>query len=77
MKEIDFVLLDGAENADQTLNELNMFDKRLRTGSIVACHDWKKGKADKIRPVFLDRNKWKTHTIITDTPTGFAMFERI
>jgi predicted O-methyltransferase YrrM len=36
----EFVFLDGAEDATQSLNQYKWFEPWFKNGSILACHDW-------------------------------------
>lgn len=73
---IDIVFLDGKEDPDQTLNELNMFLPYLKVGGIVACHDWKTSKTDKIRSIMAS-SSWELVSFLPNGPTGFAAFRKI
>ncbi len=73
---IDMVFLDGKEDSDQTLNELNMFSPYLKRDGIVACHDWKTSKTDKIRSIMAS-NKWELVSFLPNGPTGFAAFRKM
>lgn len=72
---IDIVFLDGKEDPDQTLNELSMFSPYLKVGGIVACHDWKTSKTDKIRSI-LSGPQWELVSFLPNGPTGFAAFRK-
>lgn len=73
---VDMVMLDGAEDADQTLKEYNMFLPYFKSGSFLICHDWKEGKMAKLKPVILDDDLWEIVTLLEDTTTGFSIFKR-
>jgi len=74
--DIDFVLFDGAENADQTVKEYDLLNEKLGLGSIIACHDWKTMKMEKMKDVIYADNTWVNICGTLDTDTGFMMFER-
>jgi predicted O-methyltransferase YrrM len=72
----DFVLLDGAEDAAQTVVEYSLLSPGLRTGSILACHDWKTWKMAELKKLIGRDSSWHEIVSIRDTETGFQMFER-
>jgi predicted O-methyltransferase YrrM len=46
----DLLFLDGAQDAEQTWDELEMFLEYLRPGSVVIAHDWDNDKMATVRP---------------------------
>ena len=77
LTNVDMLFLDGAEDAEQTLEEFHMFLPKLTIGSVVACHDWKIHKMAKLRPFLEGDKQWKCIALITDSPTGFSAWEKI
>lgn len=69
---VDFLLLDGAEDADQTVLEYNLFASKFTCGSIIMCHDWKTHKCEKIKTI-LSSDTWE-QLFELDTSTGFSGF---
>jgi len=74
---VDLLFLDGAENAEQTIKEFHLFMPKLAARSVVACHDWKIHKMEKLRPLLESDPQWKCIALITDSPTGFSAWEKI
>jgi predicted O-methyltransferase YrrM len=73
---IDMVMLDGAEDPNQTVREYFMFVLHFRPGSFLICHDWKTSKMEKLRDVLMDKEFWEVVTLMEDTSTGFSIFKR-
>lgn len=73
LDSIDFVLLDGKEEAQQTLDEYNLLRPKFKSGTIVMCHDWKTAKSQKVKEVLLT-DEWET-LFILDSAVGFAGFK--
>lgn len=46
----DFLFLDGAQDPDQALDELEMFKDYLAPGSVLVAHDWDNDKMAAVRP---------------------------
>jgi len=74
--EVQFVLLDGAEDDTQTVKEYDLLNRHLPIGSVIACHDWKTKKMEKLKEIIANDNTWHNIVKILDTDTGFMMFER-
>jgi predicted O-methyltransferase YrrM len=72
----DFVFFDGAEDPDQTVKEYNIVNEHLALGSLIACHDWKTSKMDKLKSIIANDNTWQNIVSIDNTETGFQMFKR-
>jgi predicted O-methyltransferase YrrM len=72
----DFVLFDGAEDADQTVREYDLLNKSLGLGSHIACHDWKTLKMAKLKEVIANDNTWQNVVSLPHTDTGFMIFRR-
>jgi predicted O-methyltransferase YrrM len=75
----DFVLLDGAEDSEQTWREFRMLVPFIRPDSLLACHDWGTLKMAKLRKVMervLLRQDpfWESVVSMPDTATGFMVF---
>ncbi|MFH0919395.1 MAG: class I SAM-dependent methyltransferase [Fibrobacterota bacterium] len=76
LDRVDFLFLDGAEDADQTLKEFELFSPKLLAGSIVACHDWKTQKTARVKINLENVSGWEPLVILPDGPTGFAAFRK-
>lgn len=47
----DLLFLDGAQDARQTISELDMFLDYLAVGSVLVAHDWDNDKMSAVRPM--------------------------
>ena len=57
---ITALFLDGAENADQTLEQYKYFQPYLRSGAVMMAHDWQTAKMDKVRPLIESDPRWES-----------------
>lgn len=76
-KGYDFAFLDGAEDQDQTVKEYNMIKDFMKPGALLACHDWGTLKMARLKDIIGADKSWKNIVSITDTDTGFQIFQRI
>lgn len=74
-KRVDMVFLDGAEDPQQTVKELQMFQPHLSDGAIVAMHDWKTAKCRDVKPMLRDTSTWTPIVEFLHTTTGFVAFQ--
>lgn len=71
--EIDFLLLDGAEDARQTVKEYELLIPSISNNGIICCHDWKAEKMKDLKDILLSNH---TPVFIDEkTDVGFAAFE--
>lgn len=81
LKEKDkayIVLLDGAEDGGQTLEQYNYFLPYFRKGTILMIHDWNTEKTRLIKPVILNNDRWKIITEIKPpSSVGFIIVEML
>ena len=76
-QKLDFIFLDGANEADETAKQLTCFLSRIVRGTIVALHDWNLEKQRTTRMYFSNNEqRWSRLIEINNTPTGFAAFKR-
>jgi predicted O-methyltransferase YrrM len=75
--KFNFVLFDGAEDADQTVREYDLLNKSLDINSFIACHDWKTHKMAKLKLVIANDNTWVSVVSMPQTETGFMIFKRV
>lgn len=73
---VDFLFLDGADDAQMTVDEYNIFESCFKTNTIIAIHDFKTNKAKLIKDTLIEANGWKK-LFELDTLTGFAAFVKI
>ena len=60
---LDFIFLDGDQDAEKTRAECLLLTPRLRVGGILMAHDWYAGKADAIKCYLENNPDWKLETI--------------
>jgi predicted O-methyltransferase YrrM len=55
---VDFVILDGAEDAEQTMRQFLFFERCLEPGAVVVAHDWNTDKSAELRPYLETSRDW-------------------
>ena len=74
---VDALLLDGAEDAQVTVEEFQMFAPFLSSRAVVMAHDWNTEKMRRLRPILEDTSQWTLQKRVTPPHSvGFAVFER-
>lgn len=58
-KRIDFLILDGAEDGQETLDQYDFFLPYMKQGTILVIHDWFTEKTRLVKPILEDANEWK------------------
>jgi predicted O-methyltransferase YrrM len=67
---IDFLMLDGAEDGDENMSELEFLSSHMGADAVVAAHDWNTEKCRVIRP-FLERSPdWEFDHIAEPPKSG-------
>jgi predicted O-methyltransferase YrrM len=61
---IDFLILDGPEDAQATLEQFWFFRPFMKPGALLMVHDWLTEKARLIRPILEDSNEWCLEKIL-------------
>jgi predicted O-methyltransferase YrrM len=56
---IEALFLDGAESADQTLDQYGYFRPHLRSGAVMMAHDWHTDKMKNVRPLIESDPRWE------------------
>jgi len=75
--KIDFLFLDGAENAEETERQYEFFSPFLKTGTLLAIHDWLTEKAKLIKPQIESSAQWKLKKLLLPPHSvGFALFQK-
>ena len=75
---VDFLILDGPEDAQSTLDQFRLFLPFMKPGSLLMVHDWLTEKARLIRPIIEDRLKWRLKEVLLPSASiGFALAEKI
>lgn len=74
--KVDALLLDGAEDGEQTFDEFHLFEPYLGSNSLVIVHDWNTEKMKVLRPYLEASPNWK---LVLEVPpprsVGFAVFQ--
>jgi hypothetical protein len=74
---IDFFVLDGAEDGQETLDQFRFFDERSHAGTELFAHDWETEKARLVRPVLEQSDTWEiTETAGPPKSVGLAVARR-
>ncbi|TMK39890.1 MAG: hypothetical protein E6G56_09620 [Actinobacteria bacterium] len=56
---VDFFVLDGAEDAEQTIEQFRFFDDRSHPGTALFAHDWETEKTRRLRPELERSEAWE------------------
>lgn len=75
----DFVFLDGAEDADQSWRELQMFEPHVPSGAVLCMHDWYTEKARLVKPYIESSPLWRIEYVLAgnDSSVGFVKAVRV
>lgn len=74
LDKIDLLMLDGAEDAQQTLNQYNVFAPYLKKDSILLLHDWLTEKVSLVKPIIENEKDWNIRSILLPPKSiGFAL----
>jgi len=75
---IDCLLLDGAEDARQTLDQYEYFSSFFTAGTILMLHDWNTEKTRLLKPLLLADPKWRTDAELKPPKSvGLIIMERL
>ncbi len=72
LEKVDFLILDGAEDGEQTLEQYNFFLPYLKPGTLLMVHDWFTEKTQLLKPVLENSEHWEIRTVLT--PPGSVGF---
>jgi predicted O-methyltransferase YrrM len=73
----EFVFLDGAEDAAQSLAQFRFFEPWFRPGSVLALHDWHTEKMRLLKDAVAGNPRWKLLVELGEPESiGFAIYER-
>lgn len=76
-KAVDFLILDGAEDAQQTLDQYNFFLPYIRPGTVLMVHDWFTEKTRFIKPMLEDTDEWEIAQVLSQPASvGLALMRR-
>jgi hypothetical protein len=74
---VDFFVLDGAEDAEQTMEQFRFFDERSRVGTGLFAHDWESEKSRLVRPELEGSERWELGDVVGPPKSvGLAVAER-
>ncbi len=62
---VDFLFLDGPEDAQETLNQYNFFFPYMRSGSTILVHDYFTEKARLVKSLVQNGDNWEIKKILT------------
>jgi predicted O-methyltransferase YrrM len=72
----EFVFLDGAEDATQSLAQFRFFEPWFRPGSVLAMHDWHTEKMRLLKNLIVGNPHWKRLVELGEPESiGFAIYE--
>jgi predicted O-methyltransferase YrrM len=72
----EFVFLDGAEDAAQSLAQFRFFEPWFRPGSVLAMHDWQTEKMRALKSTVTGNPQWKRLVELGDPESiGFAIHQ--
>jgi predicted O-methyltransferase YrrM len=71
---LDFLFLDGPENAQETLDQYEFFLPYMKKGFVLMAHDWFTEKSKLVKPLIQNGDEWKIEVILTAPHSpGFAL----
>lgn len=75
---VDLLLLDGAEEAQETWDEFQMFAPFLASNAVVVAHDWNTDKMALMRPFVENSDEWQIRQRL-DKPisVGMVVLQRV
>jgi len=62
---VDFLILDGPEDAAETVRQYEFFHPYMKQGTVLMAHDWFTEKARLLRPLLTEENSWRILKILT------------
>jgi predicted O-methyltransferase YrrM len=62
---LDFLFLDGAEDAEETLQQYQFFQPFMKAGSVLMAHDWFTAKCALLRPKVEQPGHWNIVSVLT------------
>lgn len=64
LPRVDLLMLDGAEDAAETLGQFTFFEPHLQGGSVLLVHDWFTEKARLVRATIEDAPEWRVERLL-------------
>ncbi len=75
---VDLLLLDGPEDARETLNQYEFFLPYLKKGALLFVHDWFTEKARLVKPLVEGSGDWEVKKILGfPRSLGFALAVKV
>ncbi|MCW5896056.1 MAG: class I SAM-dependent methyltransferase [Bacteroidetes bacterium] len=77
MKSLDFLILDGAEDPRQTLDQYTFFLPYIKSGTVLMVHDWFTEKTTLLKPVLENAEEWEiTNVLEPPVSVGLAILTK-
>lgn len=74
---VDFFVLDGAEDAQETVDQFRFFDAHAHAGTELFAHDWETEKSRLVRPLLEESESWDvTQVVGPPKSVGLAVARR-
>jgi len=85
----DFVFMDGPEDPDVCLDDLQVLEQQMKAGSMVVFHDWETGirqdgltstKSVKVRPYIESSKIWEEELVLSQNDwrtVGLAAYRKL
>jgi len=74
---VDFFILDGAEDGEQTVEQFEFFDAHAQLGTELFAHDWETEKTRLLRPALTGTQRWSVTKVVgPPRSVGLAVAER-
>ena len=71
---VDMLFLDGPENAQETLNQYELFLPYMKKGCVLMVHDWFTEKSRLVKPLIQNANDWEIRKVLMPPHSpGFAL----
>lgn len=71
---VDMLFLDGPENAQETLNQYELFLPYMKKGCVLLVHDWFTEKSRLVKPLIQNANDWEIRKVLMPPHSpGFAL----
>jgi predicted O-methyltransferase YrrM len=62
---VDFLVLDGPEDAGETLRQYNFFLPYMKPGTVLMAHDWFTEKARLLKSQLTNENSWSVLKVLS------------
>lgn len=76
-KGLDFLILDGAEDGQETLDQYNFFLPYITSGTVFMVHDWFTEKTRLLRPLLENAREWNImKLLVPPVSVGLVLAQR-